>query len=134
MSRTDTPDRINSSGSRTITTKRACNGCGQLLGDITNEEMAAAIAGRPLPDVRRECPACGPTAPAPQCRPVTLIAGDQLCLESECDHELAAESGHCDEVREEIVCAIHSTFAMGGFDYEECTQVAPWPCRKAVAS
>lgn len=42
--------------STTIKMKRACNGCGTRLGDVTDAEMARAINGLPLPDVRRECP------------------------------------------------------------------------------
>ncbi|MDP4501015.1 hypothetical protein [Nonomuraea turcica] len=37
---------------------RACNGCGQPVGDATPEELAAVAAGAPLPDVRRECANC----------------------------------------------------------------------------
>lgn len=58
--RPDTPDRINGDGSRTITTKRACNGCSRLLGDVTDAEMERAIAGFPLEDVRGECDHCRP--------------------------------------------------------------------------
>jgi hypothetical protein len=36
MTRPNTPDRVNPDGSRTITSKRACSGCGQLLGDVTD--------------------------------------------------------------------------------------------------
>jgi hypothetical protein len=63
--RTDTPDRIivNDEG-RTVTTiklKRACNGCGELLGDVDNRDIDAH--GN-LTDVRAECPTCTPeTAP-----------------------------------------------------------------------
>lgn len=130
MTRQSTPDRINPDGSRTIKTKRACNGCGQLLGDITDHEMALAIAGAPLPDVRRECLACAPTAPEPACRPAKVLAGDQLCLEAECDHDLVDK--HCDQVRQEIVCDTHSTFVAGGFDYEELVHAEPWPCKHST--
>jgi hypothetical protein len=140
-SRPSTPDRINDDGSRTITTKRACNGCGNLLGDITEHEMTAAISGRPLPDVRRECPACGPTAPPPACTPMKLASGDVLCLELECDHTDGGGSysqppnSYCDEVREETVCAIHSTFTPGFEDaYEIATHAEPWPCQHSPAS
>jgi hypothetical protein len=138
-SRPSTPERINDDGSRTITTKRACNGCGNLLGDITEQEVTAAISGRPLPDVRRECPACGPTAPEPACRPTKVVAGDQLCLEMECDHSGGGGSysvppdSYCEEVREEIVCGTHSTFVEGGFDHEELTHAEPWPCQHSPA-
>lgn len=128
--RPNTPDRVNEDGSRTITTKRACNGCGDLLGDLTDQEMAAAIGGRPLPDVRRECPACGPTAPEPTCIPMVLNSGDLLCLELECDHDGVSESTYCDQVGEETVCAIHSQFTPGFEDaYEVATHAEPWPCQ-----
>lgn len=133
-SRPNTPDRTNTDGSTTITTKRACNGCGVLLGDVTDHETAAAIAGRPLPDVRRECPSCGPTAPEPACRPIAVVAGDQLCLEMECDHTGGGGShstppdSYCDEVREETVCGTHSTFETTGWG-EELTHAEPWPCK-----
>jgi hypothetical protein len=128
--RTNTPDRFNEDGSRTITTKRACNGCGTLLGDVTRGEMNAAIAGRPMPDVRRECPTCSPTAPEPACRPVTVLSGDQFCVGLDCDHELAPGADYCEEVRKEIVCGTHSTFVADGFDYEELTHAEPWPCKR----
>jgi hypothetical protein len=62
--RTFTPDvkTVNDEG-RTVTTmhmKRACNGCGEYVGDVTDEEMDRAIAGAPLLDVRAECPNCAP--------------------------------------------------------------------------
>lgn len=131
MTRTSTPDRKNEDGSTTITTKRACNGCGQLIGDITDQEWAAAVAGRPLPDVRSECPTCAPTAPPPACTPMKLASGDVLCLELECDHEGVSETSYCKEVGEEVACAIHSTFAPGFEDvYEIATHAEPWPCKR----
>lgn len=134
--RTNTPDRVNDNGSRTIKMKRACNGCGRHLGDVTDDEWTAAINGRPLPDVRRECPACGPTAPEPECRPMTVVAGDALCVEMECDHTNGGGShgtppvAYCDEVTEQVICAIHSAFAPGFEDtYEVVTHSEPWPCQ-----
>lgn len=55
--RPNTPDR-NRDGETVSTTKRACNGCGQILGDATDEELKAHTADLPLPDVRGECLAC----------------------------------------------------------------------------
>lgn len=127
--RTNTPDRVNPDGSRTIVTKRACNGCGTLLGDITNVEMAAAIAGAPLPDVRRECPACGPTAPEPACVPMQIVAGEMYCLELECDHDNAGSGSYCTEVREETVCATHSKSVAAENTFDEIVHAEPWPCR-----
>ncbi|MEV6833534.1 hypothetical protein AB0N17_03220 [Streptomyces sp. NPDC051133] len=128
MTRPNTPDRVNADGSTTITTKRACNGCGQLLGDITAQEVALAIAGAPLPDVRRECPACAPTAPEPVCRPMRIVAGDAMCVEQDCDHEPDG-TGYCDEVTEEIVCATHSDLTTAG----DIGHAEPWPCTRTKA-
>lgn len=50
-----TPDVTNDEGVTTVLMKRACNGCHRLIGDVTYEEIDAAIEGRPLPDVRAEC-------------------------------------------------------------------------------
>jgi hypothetical protein len=59
--RINTPDRItvNEQGERvtTFTLKRACNGCGQLLGDVDNRDVDAH--GN-LTDVRGECDHCRP--------------------------------------------------------------------------
>jgi len=52
--RTHTPDRANDDGSTTIKLKRACNGCGQLLGDRDITDHGG------LTDVRAECPNCAP--------------------------------------------------------------------------
>ncbi|MFH9823055.1 hypothetical protein [Streptomyces bobili] len=134
--RPSTPDRTNPDGTTTIKMKRACNGCGERLGDITDEEMARAINGLPLPDVRQECPTCAPTAPTPRCLPTKILAGDMLCLDAECDHEHSAEGSadpiedsYCDEVREETVCAIHTAFSIDG----TTTHVEPWPCKHTAA-
>jgi hypothetical protein len=59
-SRPWTADEDHPDGRRTIHLKRACNGCGALIGDVTDDEMDAAVDGRPLPDVTGECPVCTP--------------------------------------------------------------------------
>lgn len=128
VTRPSTPDRINEDGSRTITSKRACNGCGQLLGDVTDLETSLAISGAPLPDVRPECPACAPTAPEPACQPVRVIGGDALCVDQDCDHEPDAD-GYCDEVQEHTVCVTHSEIANGS----DITHAEPWPCKHTKA-
>ena len=122
--RTHTPDRVNDDGSTTITMKRACNGCGQLLGDITDHEMTAAVYGEPLPDVRSECPACAPTAPPPACLPMRIVSGDALCVEAECDHE-PVDGDYCDEVTEQVICGTHSEINNDG----AVTRAVPWPCQ-----
>lgn len=57
-----TPERRNENGGRTFTVKRACNGCGALLGDVTDAELLHAAGGWPVPDVRGECPYCSRSA------------------------------------------------------------------------
>ena len=130
--RPNTPDRVNPDGSRSITTKRACNGCGDLIGDITDAEMQAAIGGRALPDVRRECPTCAPTAPEPACARMQIASGEVHCLIGDCDHDRwhVDGEGYCDETRTEDVCGTHSKFTPSPEeDYEVVTHAEPWPCR-----
>jgi hypothetical protein len=55
MSRTFTPPRETESGGTRITVHRHCDSCGRDIGDATREELEAAIAGAPLPDVAAEC-------------------------------------------------------------------------------
>jgi hypothetical protein len=55
--RTHTPDRTNADGSTTIKLKRACNGCGQLLGDVDNRDVDD---NGNLTDVCGECDHCRP--------------------------------------------------------------------------
>ncbi|TXS16060.1 hypothetical protein EAO71_35125 [Streptomyces sp. ms191] len=62
MARPDTPPRRNDGGTTTRRVKRACNACGYTLGDATDMEIAAAMEGRALPDVRDECPTCTPVS------------------------------------------------------------------------
>lgn len=45
-------------GGTRLRVKRCCNGCGRELGDAHEVELEAAVAGRPLPDVRDECGLC----------------------------------------------------------------------------
>lgn len=60
--RTNTPDEVTTKTgpdgttrtSRKIRVKRSCDGCGESLGDITEAELDAAVAGRPLPSVASE--------------------------------------------------------------------------------
>jgi hypothetical protein len=65
LPRRRTPDVLNPDGSRTLTVQRCCNGCGDPLGDVTLIEINLAIGGRPLPDVRPECPRCRPSMEPP---------------------------------------------------------------------
>lgn len=56
-----TPDEKLPDGSTRVTVKRCCNGCGKRLGDVSDDEIDAAIAGGRLPDVRAEC-GCSPVS------------------------------------------------------------------------
>lgn len=60
-----TPEARNPDGTTTVTIQRCCNGCGLSLGDVTDAEVELAIGGLPLPDVRKECPACRPPTGPP---------------------------------------------------------------------
>ncbi|RFZ41356.1 hypothetical protein DAVIS_02625 [Mycobacterium marinum] len=61
--RTFTPTQYTGNGRvRIVRAKRACNGCGQLVGDVTEQEINAAMDGLPLPDVRGECDWCATQA------------------------------------------------------------------------
>lgn len=59
-----TPDVPKPGGGVIIAVRRCCNGCGQPIGDVTEDEIDAAVGGLPLPDVRHECPRCAPTLEA----------------------------------------------------------------------
>lgn len=59
------PDDEHPTGYRTISTKTCCTGCGAMLGDMNEAEVAAAICGFAMPDNRHECRTCAPGAPAP---------------------------------------------------------------------
>lgn len=122
--RAKTPNRVNADGSRTITMKRACNGCGTHLGDVTDQEMARGINGLPLPDVRRECPTCGPTAPEPKCLPLRAADGDEACLDGECDHAVEPGADYCTNTSRHTICLTHSEINNDG----EITRGEPWPC------
>ncbi|MFJ5217198.1 DUF4326 domain-containing protein [Streptomyces sp. NPDC088354] len=63
--RPTTPDEPHPEGGTRFTVKRCCNGCGEVLGDVTAWEMHLAVHWSvPLPDVRDECPTCTPVAVA----------------------------------------------------------------------
>lgn len=129
MTRPWTPDRTNADGSTTFTAKRACNGCGQRIGDVTDDEHNRIIAGLGLPDVRKECPSCGPTAPEPRCLPAQVFSGNARCIEGDCDHERADEDSLCDEVGKEVICSTHSEIGKDG----EITRAEAWPCTQTPA-
>lgn len=62
------------------------------------------------------------------CAPTTIVTGDMLCLEYECDHD-ANEGEYCAEVREERVCDTHSTSQEAESGWDEITHAEPWPCQ-----
>lgn len=128
ITRTNTPDVIttNADGRKTTTIKmkRACNGCGTRLGDVTDQEMARGINGLPLPDVRRECPTCGPTAPEPRCLPLGTVDGDEACLEGDCDHSLEPGADYCTNTSKHTICLTHSEINTDG----AITRAVAWPC------
>lgn len=129
MTRPWTPDRVtvNAEGRKTttMTSKRACNGCGAYLGDVSRLETALAITGQPLPDVRKECPACGPTAPEPACLYARTVDGDTACLDGVCDHAIEPGADYCTNTSKHTICLTHSTIANDG----EITHAEPWPCK-----
>lgn len=49
---------LHSETGRIVRAKRYCNGCGNPVGDVLEEEVVAAMEGRPLPDVTGECLTC----------------------------------------------------------------------------
>lgn len=70
MSRPNTPDLVTAQPgpngtirkSRRVTVKRCCYGCGEPIGDVTDQEMDYAVAGLPLPSVITEHGCQEPTA------------------------------------------------------------------------
>ena len=89
--RTNTPDvvTVDADGFKrtTFTVKRACNGCGQYLGDVTDAEINRAVAGLPLLDVRAECTHCAPLVEleAQGCKTWELIPRDFTRIADEID-------------------------------------------------
>lgn len=61
--RTWTQNVKTTAGTR-VRVKMACNGCGLLLGDMTEAEGDRAVIGEPPLDVTGECPTCTPVVTA----------------------------------------------------------------------
>lgn len=134
MTRTSTPDAVEPNGSTTITMKRACNGCGEQIGDVTKAEMLAGMNGLPLPDVRPECPNCQAQHPTPQCRPMRLDVGPADCSERECPeyHDQDGEDNgldRCSHLGEGLFCVEHSTLYETDEGEHGVSEAEPWPCR-----
>jgi hypothetical protein len=108
--RPNTPDRItihpDGRKTTTITTKRACNGCGELLGDITDDEMAYAVAGQPLPDVRTECTNCQPLVAleADGCKTWQLTPRNIAWIDDLIDHDGHYAKGYFEAVDGKTTC------------------------------
>lgn len=54
MTRPWTPHEVRD-GKKILHVKRCCEQCGREIGDVNEQELEAAVAGRRLPDVRDEC-------------------------------------------------------------------------------
>jgi len=82
--RTHTPDRVNDDGSTTFHLKRACNGCGQHLGDIDDRDITD---NGNLTDVRAECDHCAPLVAleAAGCKTWHLYRRDLYEIDGELD-------------------------------------------------
>lgn len=108
QNRPSTPPRQNPNGSRTITVKRCCNGCGHELGDANQTELDAAMVGQDPPDVRSECPNCQPAplpheaaGPAPEpMKPVEEPVYWPTATAAQLRAELAARTVERDKARE----------------------------------
>jgi hypothetical protein len=108
--RTHTPDAVtydeHGRKSTRITTKRACNGCGALLGDVTDREMNAAIAGAPLPDARPECSHCAPLVEleAAGCKTWQLTPRNIAAIDDLVDHDGHYAKGYFESVDGKTTC------------------------------
>lgn len=107
LPRTHTPDHktINDEG-RTITTikvKRACNGCGTLLGDVDQRDVNQH--GN-LTDVRAECPHCRPLADAEAagCKTWQLTPRNIAQIDDLVDHDGIYAKGYFETVDGKTVC------------------------------
>jgi hypothetical protein len=100
--RTDTPDRVNDDGTTTLRLKRACNGCGQLLGDLAKQDINSH--GQ-LTDVRRECAHCRPLvdAEAAGCRTWRVTERSISRVDFELDRLGVYAKGYWQEVDGKLV-------------------------------
>ena len=108
--RTNTPDvvTVDADGFKrtTFTVKRACNGCGQYLGDVTDAEINRAVAGLPLLDVRAECAHCAPLVEleAEGCRTWQLTPRNISRVDNEVDRDGIYAKGYFESVGNKTVC------------------------------
>ena len=105
--RTHTPDVITTDADgRTTTTikvKRACNGCGQLLGDIAEQDVDEH--GN-LTDVRTECARCAPLVEleAQGCRTWRLTPRSITAVDDEVDRDGIYAKGYFESDGTKTVC------------------------------
>lgn len=105
--RTHTPDRttVNADG-HTVTTiklKRACNGCGQLLGDLDGRDVDA---NGNLTDVRAECQHCAPLVglEAAGCKTWQLTRRNIAWIDDLVDHDGHYAKGYFEAVDGKTTC------------------------------
>jgi len=108
--RTNTPDRTTYYGksrkpATTIRLKRACNGCGQLLGDLDDRDVTEHGT---LADVREECEHCRPLVAleAAGCRTWQLTPRTIAHVDVEIDRDGIFAKGYFewDETSGKTVC------------------------------
>lgn len=108
--RTNTPDvvTVGEDGFKhtTFKVKRACNGCGQHLGDVTEAEMDRAAAGLPSLDVRSECVHCAPLVEleAQGCRTWLLTPRSITRIDDEVDRDGIYAKGYFERDGDKTVC------------------------------
>lgn len=108
--RTNTPDAVtvDADGFKrtTFTVKRACNGCSQYLGDVTDAEINRAVAGLPLLDVRAECAHCAPLVEleAAGCRTWLLTPRNITAVDDEVDRDRIYAKGYWEWDGDKTVC------------------------------
>lgn len=108
--RTHTPDviTVDEHGRKTTTIKmkRACNGCGQHLGDVTEQEMERAVHGLPPRDVRAECQHCQPLVEleAQGCKTWQLTPRNIAAVDDEVDRDGHYAKGYFEWDGDKTVC------------------------------
>ena len=108
--RTHTPDRVTvtADGRKTTTfkVKRARNGCGQYLGDVTEAEMERAVAGLPALDVRADCAHCAPLVEleAQGCRTWQLTPRNITAVDDEVDRDGIYAKGYFEWDGDKTIC------------------------------
>jgi hypothetical protein len=106
--RTHTPDVIThgddgQSVTRTVKLKRACNGCGQLLGDVDDRDVDE---NGNLTDVRTECSHCAPLVEleAAGCKTWQLTPRNIAAIDDLVDHDGHYAKGYFESVDGKTTC------------------------------